>query len=218
MALPLPVRNRLAELILDAFDDREDRRTIRALVDFCEARPGREDEGLSRLDGLGWFRRGAGGGLELLGAHRNQRDAICSRARAAAAMLESDPGRCGEGLERLLVRAARLADHGLYFEVHELLEPVWLRAEGHERIALQGVIQVAVAFHHLQGGNLAGAASRFVEGLSKLQAAGHMLPLSTESWVHGLHRMLAGLGEGELPGPVPPWPRPGSTREPRRSA
>jgi hypothetical protein len=62
----------------------------------------------------------------------------------------------------LLERAAALANHGLFFEVHELLEPVWFRASEPARTALQGLIQVAVAFHHLENGNLEGARSLLV--------------------------------------------------------
>ena len=52
-----------------------------------------------------------------------------------------------------LGQAALLFDGRLYFEVHELLEPYWLRAAGRERETLQGLIQVAVGFHHLSNGN-----------------------------------------------------------------
>src|SRR5262245_26147111 len=39
------------------------------------------------------------------------------------------------------LRAARAAwDAGLFFEVHELLEPEWLRAEGARKTTLQGLI------------------------------------------------------------------------------
>jgi len=43
--------------------------------------------------------------------------------------------------------AARFWEKGHYWEVHELLEPFWLRAEGKERELLQGVIQLAAALH-----------------------------------------------------------------------
>ncbi len=44
-------------------------------------------------------------------------------------------------------RARRLWQAGRYWEVHEVLEPFWLRAEGEERELLQGVIQLAAALH-----------------------------------------------------------------------
>jgi predicted metal-dependent hydrolase len=61
-----------------------------------------------------------------------------------------------------------LFDGRLYFEVHELLEPYWLHAAGGEREALQGLIQVAVGFHHLGNGNGAGARALLHDGAGKL--------------------------------------------------
>ena len=49
-----------------------------------------------------------------------------------------------------------------------MLEAVWKTAEGAERQALQGVIQVAVAFHHLAHGNVRGARSLLAEGRGRL--------------------------------------------------
>ena len=80
-------------------------------------------------------------------------------------------------MTRLLDRAAALANHGLFFEVHELLEPVWFRATEPARTALQGLIQIAVGFHHLENGNREGARSLLVLGLAKTADAGAILPL-----------------------------------------
>ena len=46
-----------------------------------------------------------------------------------------------------------------FFDAHEVWEDVWRGAEGLEKKFLQGLIQVAVAFHHYSMGNLAGARS-----------------------------------------------------------
>jgi predicted metal-dependent hydrolase len=48
-----------------------------------------------------------------------------------------------------------------------------MRAEGAEREALQGLIQVAVGFQHLANGNLDGARALLRDGANKL--AGHRL-------------------------------------------
>jgi hypothetical protein len=68
--------------------------------------------------------------------------------------------------------AARAAwDAGLFFEVHELLEPLWLRTDaGPRREALQGLIMAGAALHHLCGGNLAGARGLLRDGSRKLTA------------------------------------------------
>ncbi len=66
-----------------------------------------------------------------------------------------------------LAAAALLFDAGLYYEVHELLEPYWLRADGGDREALQGLIQVAVGFEHLANGNVIGARALLADGCAK---------------------------------------------------
>ncbi len=46
-----------------------------------------------------------------------------------------------------------------FFDAHEVLEDVWRAATGEEKKFLQGLIQVAVAFHHHSTGNKVGACS-----------------------------------------------------------
>jgi hypothetical protein len=111
-------------------------------------------------------------------------------------------------LAALLDRAARLADAGLFFEVHELLEPRWMRAEGEARLGLQGLIQVAVALHHAEHGNRAGAVSLLGEGLAKLEAGAGALPLPLATWLPRLRDLLAAWRTGAPPPPPPPWPSP----------
>jgi len=73
-----------------------------------------------------------------------------------------------QDLSQTLDRAAELFNTGLYFEVHELLEPYWMRAQAEEREVLQGLIQVAAGLHHLKSGNHKGARSLLAQGLLKL--------------------------------------------------
>lgn len=56
-----------------------------------------------------------------------------------------------------------------FFESHETWEEVWLRAPEPDKTFLQGIIQVAAAFHHYARGNRAGAESLMRAGLSKLE-------------------------------------------------
>ena len=96
--------------------------------------------------------------------------ALLERARRASAALAAIPPlRPDVDVATALTAAATLFDAGLYFEVHEVLEPHWVRAEGAERDALQGLIQVAVGFQHLANGNLAGARSLLAEGAFRLE-------------------------------------------------
>jgi uncharacterized protein len=137
VTLPLPLRNRLAELVLEAFHDHAARRELETLA----------------ADGPGE-------------PHAAELAERAARARLLFAGRPLDP--VDAPLEMALGQAALLFDGRLYFEVHELLEPYWLRAAGRERETLQGLIQVAVGFHHLSNGNGAGARALLHDGAAKL--------------------------------------------------
>lgn len=70
-------------------------------------------------------------------------------------------------VERAIEQAACLFNEGLFFEVHEVLEKVWLKQGDQTRPLLQGLIQIAVAFHHLENRNIKGALSLLKEGWEK---------------------------------------------------
>ncbi|MBI3320938.1 MAG: DUF309 domain-containing protein [Candidatus Omnitrophica bacterium] len=54
-----------------------------------------------------------------------------------------------------------LYNHHRFFECHDVLERLWLQAEGRARDFYKGLIQAAVAFHHWSGGNPGGAMSLY---------------------------------------------------------
>lgn len=56
-----------------------------------------------------------------------------------------------------------------YFEAHEVWEELWLAAREPEKTFLQGLIQVAAAFHHHGRENAKGARSLLAAGIAKLQ-------------------------------------------------
>jgi hypothetical protein len=56
-----------------------------------------------------------------------------------------------------------------YFEAHEVWEELWLVAREPEKTFLQGLIQVAAAFHHHARENAKGARSLLAAGIAKLQ-------------------------------------------------
>jgi len=97
---------------------------------------------------------------------------------------------------------AELFDHGValfnsrrFFEAHEAWEEVWLHTERPEKTFLQGLIQVAAAFHHHTRGNLRGMESLLHRGLTKLDGfpASHRglqigaLRASARVWLTALH-------------------------------
>jgi len=61
-----------------------------------------------------------------------------------------------------------LFNAGHFFECHEAWEHVWNRTDGDEKLAIQGLIQAAVAILHLERGNYQGAESLYAKARAKL--------------------------------------------------
>ncbi|MFP5211171.1 MAG: DUF309 domain-containing protein [Acidobacteriota bacterium] len=59
---------------------------------------------------------------------------------------------------------------GEFFLAHEHWESVWLGLQEPEKSFLQGLIQLAAAFHHLRRGNAAGATSLLRRALRRLES------------------------------------------------
>ena len=209
--LPLLLRNRLAELILDALRTSEARQALVLVWRFCaDPLPSVPAGSLPTGYSLEFFER-RGDALILKGDYGRFRDEMCERVSRAWKLLShrpfSDPD---PSLDAALDAAADLFDAGLYFEVHELLEPYWMRAGGGEREILQGLIQVATGFHHLANGNLKGARSLLDEGSAKLlgqrlegRAVGPFALTVRERL-----DAIVGIGEAVPRSAVPGFPRP----------
>jgi uncharacterized protein len=69
----------------------------------------------------------------------------------------------------LYSRAIDLFNQASFFDAHEAWEDVWREAPASEKKFLQGLIQIAVAFHHRSTGNLIGARSLLARGTRNLQ-------------------------------------------------
>jgi uncharacterized protein len=141
--LPLTLRNRLAATILEAVGDVQARRVLATVAESPAT----------------WLAADEGRWGPLLAA----------RARRASEALVALPPSASQGLDAVLEVAARLYGAGLYFEVHEWLEPHWMRATGTTRETLQGLIQTAVGWQHLANDNVAGARSLLTEGAARLR-------------------------------------------------
>ena len=170
MTLPLPLRNRLAELVLDALHDGEARRGLEALAAVC-VDPRALDAAAAPPAAFPaeLFDRGPDG-WRIKPDHREHAAPFAERAaRAAHALAERPLAPADPPLGTALDQAAALLAADLFFEAHEVLEPHWMRAEGAERQALQGLIQVAVGYQHLANGNLGGARALLHDGAAKLR-------------------------------------------------
>jgi hypothetical protein len=212
VTLPLPLRNRLADLVLDALHDGDARRGLEALAAVC-ADPRALDATTSPLSfPAELFDRGPDG-WRLKPGYREHAAPFAERAtRAAHALADRPLAPPDPPLETVLDQATTLFAAGLYFEVHEILEPHWMHAEGATRQALQGLIQAAVGYQHLANGNLGGARALLHDGAAKLvgqRLAGRDLDaFAREVAVHA--RELA-AGDGETAcrfdwSRVPPFP------------
>lgn len=77
------------------------------------------------------------------------------------------------GLDEDELRAFRRGvdqfNQGFFFECHDTLEELWSGVRGPARDFFQGLIQVAVAWYHLDGGNLAGAESLLERALKRFE-------------------------------------------------
>jgi predicted metal-dependent hydrolase len=102
-------------------------------------------------------------------------------------MLDWTRGELAEGL-----RCYRAEE---FFAAHEHWEGAWLEIDPPEKAFLQGLIQMAAAFHHLQRRNLRGTASLLGKALRRIEPhgdcfAGLELALMREeirAWLAVLH-------------------------------
>jgi uncharacterized protein len=137
--MKLSTRDLLVELLLEAFDERDPANVVRArMATLAEQFPSEEEEVTDKLQ-------------RYVGALGEWRAAPQYAARDTA-----------------LRKAALLFNHHLFFEVHEVLEAQWRVEHDPPRLFLQGLIQVAVAFHHLERRNFRGAVSLLHDGLEKI--------------------------------------------------
>ncbi|HEV2388891.1 MAG TPA: DUF309 domain-containing protein [Candidatus Acidoferrales bacterium] len=75
-------------------------------------------------------------------------------------MAETGPAAFSRGVDQF--------NRAQFFHAHETWEMLWMEASGPDKIFLQGIIQIAAAFHHWSRGNVAGARALLDAGLAKL--------------------------------------------------
>jgi uncharacterized protein len=99
----------------------------------------------------------------------------------------------------------KLFNNEAFFEAHEVLEDVWRAAVPEHRKFLQGLIQVAVAFHHHNRGNLVGAKSLLARALRNLSGyAGEFRGIQLARLRSSLSAWQVALAEEK---PLPPLPK-----------
>lgn len=68
-----------------------------------------------------------------------------------------------------LLRGVELFNAQGFWHAHEAWEELWLKAAGEEKVFLQGLIQLAAAYHHVQRGTFSGGVRLFDAALRKLE-------------------------------------------------
>ncbi len=87
-----------------------------------------------------------------------------------------------------------------FFEAHEVWEEIWLVEAEPEKTFLQGLIQLAAAFHHYCRGNPAGAESLLAAGIVKLSRfSKHHCGLEIEALRASAKEWARALGAGQMP-------------------
>jgi uncharacterized protein len=110
-------------------------------------------------------------------------------------------------MDPAIAEGVRLFNMRKFFEAHEALEVVWLKAHGDEKQLLHGLIQVAAAFHHHTRHNRAGFRSLLEKGSKKLDRFGaNQNGINLAALREQLHRWRRYLGAAH-PGEAPPLPR-----------
>lgn len=105
-----------------------------------------------------------------------------------------------------LIEGVGLFNARRFWHAHEAWERIWLVAEGDEKIFLQGLIQLAAAYHHVQKGTYAAGLrlidaaleklSRFPDGYLGLDRARAVLEASLH---RGRIEKSEHIGEKEFP-------------------
>lgn len=76
---------------------------------------------------------------------------------------------CSDPTPPLLLQGIEELNAGRYFEQHETLETLWRAETRPVRRLYQGILQIGVAFHHLQAGNYHGTVYMLARGAAYLR-------------------------------------------------
>lgn len=68
-----------------------------------------------------------------------------------------------------LNRAIELFNHRRFYDAHEAFEDLWREASDPDKRFLQGLVQLAVAFHHHSAGNAAGTSGVLARAIRNLE-------------------------------------------------
>lgn len=91
--------------------------------------------------------------------------ALVARYLAPAAELDG----CADAVNDLVRQGVALYNQGQYYKCHDALEAAWVAETRPCRHLYQGILQFAVALHHIEQGNFTGADKMFRRAINKFQ-------------------------------------------------
>jgi predicted metal-dependent hydrolase len=102
--------------------------------------------------------------------------------------------------DRLYQKGLEAFNSAHFYDAHEHWEEVWLETPNPDKKFLQGLIQVAAAFHHYSRANLLGTRNLLQEGLLKLDSFPEVHGgLEIEELREAVREWLDALDGGEIP-------------------
>jgi uncharacterized protein len=103
--------------------------------------------------------------------------------------------------DQLFQRGLEAFNSRHFYDAHEIWEEIWIETLNPERTFLQGLIQVAAAFHHYSRANRLGAHKLLRAGLTKIEPFPHVhRGLELDPLRAAVRIWLAALDAGENPG------------------
>jgi len=98
-----------------------------------------------------------------------------------------------------------LFNEAAFFDAHEALEDVWRAAPPENKKFLQGMVQIAVAFHHYSTGNRVGMRSVLERAIRNLsEPSGSFGCIQLEALLQSLGQWREALDNNSV---LPPLPR-----------
>ena len=102
------------------------------------------------------------------------------------------------------LRGVELFNRGEFFDAHEVLEDVWRAAPVGEKKFLQGMVQIAVAFHHYSTGNRVGMRSVLERAIGNLsEPSGRWNTFDLPGLLISLNDWRACIDKGSEPPALP---------------
>jgi len=187
--MKITTRDLLADMLVEALENPVTAAVVRCLATYCQTvrktppsmavdrfmQPAPEAEReqvlalLEKHPLLLWDLRGRSGRVTLSTVFASEWSEIVAKLiHYGAALAEWAPDETAPAQTTALRKGVLLFNHRLFFEVHEVLEAQWVNETGEEKRFFQGLIQIAVAFHHLGNHNLRGALSLLQDGMAKI--------------------------------------------------